>query len=249
MPPNADDARRAIDAYLEAIVGDLAIDEFRAWHYLGRAVGLAATIRDAERLAHVKAALFNYRAARQDANPADYVFWLFDDIAWDQKEALALTAEDMAIAIAELEYTLMLRTDSKSPQLFDPYQAQDAADRLGRWRQQLGEEPEARRAASKAGLAFEDAAAQAKGFTAISLLERQAARYRDSGDMESTARVEQAIRQHAVEAESEIKRITIPYEISREKLEEWANQVTRGTLEKGLERALGRRNCHQERAG
>ncbi len=238
MPPNADDARRAIDAYLAAIADDLATDEFRAWHYLSRVVELAATIRDAERLERVKAALFDYRARGQGASPADHVFWLFDDIAWDQQKALALTAEDKAIAIASLERTLALRADASNPQLFDPYQAQDAADRLARWRQQLGEEAEARQAASKAGLAFEDAAARAKGFTAISLLERQAARYRDMGDMQSTARVERAIREHAIEAQSEIKRVTIPYDVSREKLEEWANRVAGGTFEEGLERLV-----------
>jgi hypothetical protein len=238
ISPNADDARRAIDAYLEAVGRGLSVDEFRAWHYLGRSVELAATIRDVDRLRQVKTALFDFQAVRKDAGADTYVFWLFDDIVWNQKDVLALTAEDKASAIAALEHTLALRADATDPQHFDPYQAQDAADRLGRWRRQLGEDAEARRAASEAGLAFEEAGAQAKGFTAISLLERQAARYRDSGDMTSAARVEQAIRQHAGEAEAEIKRVSIPYEISQEKLDEWSDRIAGDNLEEGLQRVV-----------
>jgi Domain of unknown function (DUF4209) len=235
IKPNADDARRAIDAYLEAVVRGLAEDEFRAWHYLGRAVELAATIRDADRLRLVKAALFDYRAACDNAGAGAYIFWLFDDIVWEQKDVLALSLTEKAIAMRALERTLELRADPSKPLLFDPYQAQDAADRLGRWQGQSGYEVEARRAATKAGGAFEAAAAQATGFTAISLLERQAARYREAGDMESVARVERAIREHAVEAESEMMRITRPYEISREKLDKWSDQVAGATLEEGFQ--------------
>ncbi len=103
-----------------------------------------------------------------------------------------------------------LRRDPGNTALFDPYQAQDAADRLGRWQRHTGYEAGAQEAANKAGGAFEAAAAQATGFTSISLLERQAVRYREAGDVGSAARVEQAIRKHAVEAESELKRITVP---------------------------------------
>ena len=238
MPPNADDARRAIDSYLDAVARDFAVDEFRAWHYLGRAVELTASIRDAERLKRVKAALFDYRVAREVANPTNGIFWLFDEILWDQKDALALTEQEEAVAVAALERTLALRADAGKPQLFDPYQAQDAADRLARWRQRLGEKAEAQRAASTSGLAFEKAAAGARGFTAISLLERQAARYRDMGDMTSVARVEQEIRRHAAEAQKEIKRTTIPYEISRDELAEWSDRVAGVTFKEGLERLV-----------
>lgn len=231
--PNADDARRAIDAYIEAVERDLAHDVFDAWRYLGRAAELAATVRDADRLQGVKAALFEYRQKCERADPA-YPFWLFDEIAWEHHDALRLTADDKATAIAALERALALRADQGKPQTFDPYIAQDAADRLGRWRRQLGEQADARRAASTAGQAFEAAAAQAKGFTAIALLERQAGRYRSAGDEAGAARLEQAIRQRAPEAERELKRIETRVEIPKEELEAWADSVAGETLEAGL---------------
>jgi hypothetical protein len=239
IKPNADDARRAIDAYLEAVARGLAQDEFRAWHYLGRAVELVASVGDADRLLRVKAALFEYRAARDNAGAEPYIFWLFDDIVWEQKHVLALSLTERAILMRALERTLELRADASKASFFDPYQAQDAAERLGRWHRLAGAETQARRAASKSGAAFEAAAAQATGFTAISLLERQAARYREAGDLQSAARVERAIREHAKEAESDIKRVTLPYEISREKIDQWSDQVAGATLEEGFQRLVG----------
>jgi hypothetical protein len=81
----------------------------------------------------------------------------------------------------------------EDPTLFDPHVARDAADRLGRWRDLVGEQGEARRAAHVAGRAFEAAAGLASGLTAITWLGDQAARYRQLGDQEAVARVELSI--------------------------------------------------------
>jgi transcriptional regulator with XRE-family HTH domain len=235
--PNADDARRAIDAYLEAVDHKLTQDVFDAWRYLGRAVELAATIRDSARLNCAKDALFNYRAAGE-AEKADYPFWLFDEIAWEHRDSLALTEEEKVTVVRSLERALALRSDICNPSLFEPYIAQDAADRLARWRTQVGAQIDAPHAASIAGRAFEAAAAQAKGLTAIALLERQAFRYRKAGDKESAARVEQAIRQHAPEAQGELKRIESRYEIPKEELDSWADHVAGATFQEGLSRVV-----------
>ncbi len=53
--------------------------------------------------------------------------------------------------IAELERILALRANQSDPQTFDRSNAQDAADRLGRWRTRAGEAAETARAASTAG--------------------------------------------------------------------------------------------------
>jgi len=235
--PNADDARRAIDSYLEAVHHKLAQDVFDAWRYLGRAVELAATIRDSARLQCAKDTLFRYRAAGE-GEKADYPFWLFDEIAWDHRDSLALTEEEKLTVVRSLERALALRSDMNNPPLFDPYIAQDAADRLARWHTQIGTQIDASHAASVAGQAFEAAAAQAKGLTAIAILERQAVRYRKAGDKESAARVEQAIRQHAPEAQGELKRIESRYEIPREELDRWADHVAGATFQEGLSRVV-----------
>jgi hypothetical protein len=237
IQPDVEDARLAIDAYLEAVECKLAHEVFDAGKYLGRAIELAATVRDAPRFQRAKAALFAYQSACQSADPT-YPFWLFDDILWEQRASLGLSDEERSDVISALEGVLAIRADQSDPARFDPNSAQDAADRLGRWRQQLGQVAEARRAAETAGHAIEAAAEMASGLTAIALLERQAIRYRRAGDKASAARVEQTIRGRAPEAKGELQRVSTPIEIPKDKIDQWADQVAGPTLEEGLRRLV-----------
>jgi uncharacterized protein DUF4209 len=243
--PNVDNARIAIDAYLEAVARQLAQDPFVAWRYLGRATELAASIRDEALAQRAKAAVFAYREAGERDDPA-YPFWQFDDIAWEQRDKLS--ASEKAVVIAALERSLGLRTDPSDMQWFDPHIAQDAADRLGRWLRPLGEKAEAGRAADAAGRAMEAAAEQSSGLTAIALLSDQAARYRSAGDEASAARVEQTIRRRAPEAKGEMKRVETRYEIPRQELDDWADQVAGATFEEGLRRIVAANLVRKERS-
>ena len=235
--PDPGDAELAIDAYLDAVERKLAHEVFDAGRYLGRAVELAVSVRDADRLQRAKAALFAYQAACENANPT-YPFWLFDDIAWEFRADLGLTAEEKVVLIAALERMLALRSDQSDSARFDPHTAQDAADRLGRWRHQLGEDAEARRANHTAGRAMEAAAEKVSGLAAIALLERQAIRYRRAGDKASAARVEQSIRRRAPEAKGELRRVETRAEFSKEELDKWADYVAGGTFKEGLSRLV-----------
>ncbi len=235
--PDPENASLAIDAYLEAVERGLASDVFPAWQYLGRAVELAANIRNDEQLARAKAAIFAYREACESADPT-YPFWLFDDITWENRAVLHLTADEKAIEVAALKRVLELRADASNPQRFDPHSAQDAADRLGRWLAQLGEEAEARRAANTAGLAMETAAEQVPALSGMAILERQAARYRNLGDDAAAARVEEAIRRRAPQAQGELRHIETRYEIPKAEMDAWTEQVAGATFEEGLQRLV-----------
>lgn len=239
VAPDRTDADMAIDAYLDAVDRQLAHEVFDAGRYLGRAVELAATLNDKDRLLRAKVAVFTYRASLEKADPT-YPFWLFDDILWEHRIKLHLSASEKAEAIAALERVLAMRADQSDPLHFDPHSAQDAADRLGRWRRDLGEGLEARRASDTAGRAIEAAAEKASGLTAIALLERQVVRYRKDGDTDSAARVEQAIRRRAPEAKGEFRRISTPIEISKEELDKWAEYVAGATFDEGLRRLVAR---------
>lgn len=236
--PDVENARIAVDAYLDAVECRLAHEVFDAWRYTWRAIELAASIRDEEQLRRAKAVAFAYRDACEGADPT-YPFWLFDNILWEQRKVLALTAEEQAVAVAALERVLALRADASDPKRFDPHSAQDAADRLGRWRRLLGEEAEARRAAEAAGLAMETAAETVPSLSAIAILERQAARYRLAGDETAAARVEEAIRRRAPDAKGNLKRFETRYEVPADELKAWAEKVAGDTFEEGLPRVVG----------
>lgn len=230
----ADAAKYAIDAYLEAVTRRLASDELHSpWTYIDRAIQLAGTVNDMERRNFAKIALFQLRSD-WEARGGKYPFWRFDDIVWEHRGELALTAEEAATVTAGLERQLALRSDASDPELFDPHSAQDAADRLRRWRELQGRTEDIRRAAAVAGAAFESAAKEASALTALAWLADQAARYRAIGDKEGAARVERTIRSRAAEAQGEMKRISVPIEIPKKEFDEWVETVSGASLDEGF---------------
>lgn len=231
--PDVSMARIAIDGYLEAIERDLAPDEFITWNYIERALELAASINDASRVSRAKAILFRFGAECEARDPT-YAFWRFDDVAWSQAQTLELSSEDRALIVGALERQLAVRSNVAEPQLFDPHFARTAADRLGRWREFSGEKAEARRTAQTAGAAFEAAASKASALVAIAWLSEQALRYRQLGDGEAVARVEQAIRERANEAQGLMRRISVPLKVTPEEVQAWADKVAGNNLEEGL---------------
>ncbi len=237
VKPNPGDAGLAIDAYLEAVQQNVAHAVYDVGRYIGRAIELAASIRDEARLQRAKATLFGYLDSR--ATDPTFPFWLFDDIAWEQRAALGLSTGEKGAVIAVLERVLASRANQSDPTRFDPHTAKDAADRLGRWLRLQGQDAEARRAAGTAGLAIEAAAEQASGLTAIALLERQATRYRRDGDKDSAARVEQTIRRRAPDAKGEFRRVSTPIAISKDQVDSWADQLAGATFEEGLGKLVG----------
>lgn len=225
-------ARIAIDGYLNAVERGLTAEDLYAWVYIDRALELAARISDASRVERTKTILFRFRAECEARGP--YMFWRFHEIAWTQKQVLGLDDADRTVIIQALERQLALRSDIANPVVFDPHLARTAADCLALWYELSGQKAEARRVAFTAGTAFEAAAAKASGLTAIAWLSEQAERYRQLGDEESVARIEQTIRDRAGDAHSEMKRISVPVEIPRDELDAWADRVAGETLEAGL---------------
>jgi hypothetical protein len=231
--PNVAMARIAIDGYLDAAQGGLISDDIYAWNHVERAIELAASISDEVRIQRGKDVLFRFRADCAARDPK-YAFWRFHEIAWSHARVLALTDADRAQIVQVLESQLGLRSRIENPQTFDPHLARTAADALKLWRDFLGEKAEADRAAHAAGKAFEAIAAGADGLTAITWLSEQLARYRQLGDQEAVARVEQAIRERSQDAQAQMKRISVPLNLSREELDAWADRVAGENLEQAL---------------
>jgi hypothetical protein len=233
--PDVAMARSAIDGYLDAVDGTLFVDDIYAWNYVERAIELAASIGDQGRVQRAKAILFKFRAACESRDPR-YAFWRFHEIAWGQARVLGLTDTDRAEIVQVLESQLAFRSRIEDPQNFDPHLATTAAEALKLWRDFAGQKDEANRAAHTAGEAFEAAAAQATGLTAIAWLTDQLARYRQLGDQEGVSRMERAIRARAQEAQSEMKRISVPLNLNPEEFDAWADRVAGENLDEALKR-------------
>jgi hypothetical protein len=224
-------AQVAIDSYIHAIERGVAEDEYHSWAYMDRALGLAISLNDKVRIAQAKSALFSYyrKSARENQN---FLWARLNDLTEDRERPLELTDAEKQEILTSLENALALRSNMESKELFEPHQARDAADRLARRLQ--GNAAEVQRVVRRAGAAFEKVAKEASGLLAIAWLEDLIPRYRDAGLEDDAVRVEQLIRGRAAEAHSEMKTITVPMQISREKLEQWANSIMGQTLEQAL---------------
>jgi lysyl-tRNA synthetase class 1 len=226
-------ARSAIDGYLDAVDGTLFVDDIYAWNYVERAIDLAASIGDQGRVQRAKAILFKFRAICESRDPR-YAYWRFHEIAWGQARVLGLTDTDRAEIVQVLESQLALRSHIEDPQNFDRHLATTAAEALKLWRDFAGQRDDANRAAHTAGAAFEAAASQATGLTAIAWLTDQLARYRQLGDEQGVSRIERAIRARAQEAQSEMKRISVPLNVKPEEIDAWADRVAGENLDEAL---------------
>jgi len=224
-------AQIAIDGYLNAVERGLAEDEYYSWAYLDRSIGLAISLNDKARAVRAKEVLFDYH--RKRASAGGRFHWArFNDLTEGRSKALGLDDADHKEIVDSLESALALHSDIANKQDFDPHQAMDAADRLIR---RLGNDQEGiRRVVKLAAGAFEEAAKGADGLLATAWLEPLIPRYRNAGLVEDAARVEQTIRGRAEQARSEMKRVSVPLNISQGELDKWADAVIGATFQQAL---------------
>ncbi|MFP3567846.1 DUF4209 domain-containing protein [Paraburkholderia sp. SIMBA_030] len=226
---------RAIDSYLDVVSGNLFKEEPRAWIYLARAIELAISLRDQSRIEQAKAALFGLNR-HFDARGQQWMWWKFDELVWNHGKSLELGVGERKQAIDLLESVLARCSDYSDTKNFDPHNAMSAADCLERWRTQSNALAEARRAMATAALAFEEAAKRAGGMTAIAWLEDLIPRYRQAGMLEDAARVEQTIRQRAVDAQAEMKSVETSVNIPADEMEQWVAQFLMGSVAEAMAR-------------
>ena len=221
----------AVDGYLDAIEGGLVGDEYGSWVLIDRAIGLSLSLRDTARARRAKDELFAYY--RRMASEGTKFQWArLNDLLDGREKALAVTEAEHQEVIQSLETALAIHSDCSDKDRFDPHQATDAADRLVR---HLGNNrAETQRVVKRAAAAFEEIAKSASGMLAIAWLEDLIPRYRNAGLVDDAARVEQAIRSRAEQARGEMKQISVPVEIPRGELDQWADAIAGATLKEAL---------------
>lgn len=228
-------AKQAIDAYLEVIDKTLYSDEYDAWQMLDRAIGLTISIKDSLLRKKAKSILFDlYRKLNQPGTR--FMWWRFDDLNWEHAQSLELDASEQHAIISSLEQTLAISADISNLEFFNPHDATSAADRLARRMNNTNEPDKAKNAIQSAALAFEAAAKNAGGLTAIAWLEDLIPRYRNIGLVEDAARVEAMIRSRSNEAQGEMQRVEVPIDIPKKELDQWVEKVAGNSLDEALSR-------------
>ncbi len=229
--------QKAIDGYLDAVDLRFVENEYHTWVFIDRAIVLAISINDQSRALRAKNVLFtHYRSLV--AVGGKFMWWKFDDLATGKEKALSFTDAETSEVLDALERALTRYSDISNPQEFDPHAALRAADHLIR---RFGtNNSEVQRVIKLAGTAFEEMAKGAAGLVAIAWLEDLIPRYRAAGLVDDSARVERSIRERAEQARGEMKHISIPFNISREEIEKWADAV----IGSNRQEALGRIAWH-----
>lgn len=231
----ADLPRMAIDGYLEALSGHGFHDEHATWLGLSRALMLAAGLRDADRVATVKQALFAHFTEREQARgeKGNMMWWRLHDIVARSERALVLDTQERDFITVSLRQALDEHADPASPR-FDPYQAQNAADRLLKWAPV--DQAHQQQIVMQAGHAFEHAAEKATAMLANSWLEDLIPRYRNVNLMDDVVRTEQLIRDRADDLANEMVEVNLPFDVTPEQMAEWADEVAGNSREEGLRR-------------
>lgn len=230
---------RAIDAYLQCIEKNLFKSDHDAWIYISRALELSLAIKDQVRTKKSKASLFAF-ASKQEKENNNWMWWQFENIVWSNSKSLGLDDKTRNEVTSLLNRILVKRSNYADKEHFNPHEATSAADSLSRWLAQTNNIEDSKKAIKMAAVAFEEAAKQAGGITAIAWLEDLIPRYRQAGMHEDAARIERTITQRAEDAQAEMGVFETSYELKKEDVEQWSSQFIAENANKSLTRIAGR---------
>jgi hypothetical protein len=221
-------AQRAVRAYLDVVEKNLAFDSPQAWQFLGRAMELALYIKDSGLIDRSKGLAISYQ--RELLRAGDSNIWQIDDLLWGNSKSLKISDQERSELMGWLNASLVIHSNIEDSQRFDPHQALNAAERIGRW---LAKSDPAKCIAvlKTAGAAFETIAQKADALTAISWLETLNAKYRVANLSADAARVESAIRARANEAQQSMKQLSVDINVSKAEMDAWLDNLTAGSAD------------------
>jgi hypothetical protein len=176
--PNHECARMAIDGYVEATNRHFYTNEIQAVQWLVRALQLARSVGDANRIKNVVDAMFAFYRLSLDPRHAGVWIFLFDNLYGEKK--LISPSQEVQI-ISDLETMLGRLTAVGEPNEFDPYGAQAAAERLIQHYKKQNDTANVERVIKAYGGAFVTMAEMADPMLAMSWLQPVIERYEQEG--------------------------------------------------------------------
>ena len=168
----------AIDGYIEATNRHFYKWENEGVQWLVRALHLARSVGDADRVKKVVDAMFAFY--QESLQPKLVGIWpfLFDNLYGEKK--LISTAQEAQI-ISDLEAMLAKLSVVGEPNYFDPFGAQAAAERLARHYKKQGDAANVERVLKTYGNAFKTLAVGANPMLAMAWLQPVIERYEQEG--------------------------------------------------------------------
>jgi hypothetical protein len=178
IKPNYHCALMAVDGYVEATERHFYKIEIEPVQWLSRALHLARSVRDVNRIKNVVDAMFAfYEVSLQRRHVGVWVF-PFDNL-YGEKDLISPLQE--AQIISDLEAMLGRLTTIGEPNEFDPYGAQAAAERLVQHFKKQGDRTNVERVMKAYGTAFVTLAEKASPMLAMAWLQPVIERYEQEG--------------------------------------------------------------------
>ncbi|RZM91463.1 hypothetical protein CWO91_41110, partial [Bradyrhizobium genosp. SA-3] len=217
---DVDDARIAIDAYLDAI--QRMAEDHEHVRFAIRALDLAVLIRDKDRTDRARAALMGvHRSLMQ--NKGGLWWYTVDRLLQDRKAGV--TDVERAELVSDLESIVTTGSNTNDPAQFNPHEAQDAAERLIRYYGRLGEVDDIKRLHKAVGASFEHFASNADPMLAAALLQTATDQYRKAGLKEDHDRTRIMMQQKIGAAGENLQSFERKIEIPRDDMEKFLDLI------------------------
>ncbi len=231
--PDVSFAKIAIDAYIEAaeLSYKLVVQPI---HYIERALELALSIGDEERIRRVVDAMFDLHDRVAQPELAGSWPFLFDNLLDNKK--IELTGAQRERIIRSLEEILRRSVDRSAPKEFNPWGAQGAAERLAGIYRKSGAKEEVQRVIRAYGIAFEKLAEEASPTLALGWLQPVYEAYLNAGMRDDAQRVQLASEKKGKRAHEDMKEISARVEISEAEVEEFVKSITADSLDLAYKR-------------
>jgi Domain of unknown function (DUF4209) len=217
---DVEDARIAIDCYLDAI--PRMSEDHEHVEFAVRALDLADLIKDQARAEKARTALMNvYRGLMLTGTGS---WWrAVDRLLENTKTGIDDPMRDQLMA--DLENVVANGCITGDPAHFNPHEAKDAAERLILIYNRSGQYDDVKRLHKAVGEAFEHFASQAEPMLASALLQTATDEYRDAGLKDDRDRTRILMQQKIGESGRNLKSIEHRFEIKKEDMEAFLDQV------------------------
>ena len=223
---NAEFARIAIDSYLEAVEQQRYTMDMFGVEWLARALQLARSINDQERVKRVVDCLFAFYDRIAEVGRAGTWIFLFDLLYGEN----CTTREQEARIVAQLEDMFANVTDlrpSDSGAHYDPFAAEAAADRLLRHYHKLQDKDNAMRVTRAMGATFEDMAGKASPMMVALWLPRIVERYQQEGMKQDMERAQLLAQNRGKHIAAEMKTVAVESGLTQEDVDKIVAKLVR----------------------
>lgn len=215
-----DDARIAIDAYLDAI--PLMAEDHEHMQFAVRALDLAVLIADKDRTDQARAELMGVHRSLMQRKGG--LWWRTVDRLLEDKKA-GVTDAERGELVADLENIVTTSSDTGNPAQFSPHDAKDAAERLIRYYRRLGKSEDIKRLHEAVGTSFEHFAGNADPMLAAALLQTATDQYRKAGLTEERDRTRILMQQKIGAAGENLQSFERKIEIPRDDMEKFLDLI------------------------